>query len=273
MSTLELEHLKHTSSSTNNLSVHSDGSLTLGMLQGNVGIGTSSPSKPLHVSLPTGSGATPRATAVVVIDGNDNTQLDILGGASSILGINFGDSSDNDQARITCNTTPGSKDMAFTVNAGVRMTIDTAGRVTTPYQPGVNVAPASTESGTYNSASNNNQYCIWSSIRWQVGNSYNTSNGTFTVPITGKYYVSFHSNWHNSNAGSWIMPQVYKNGSVWEQWYQNTSGQGSWIQLQGATIVDCAQNDTIRLYKQTQSGSGGGSDVGNYSSFVVRLLG
>ena len=40
MSTLELEHLKHTSSSSNNLSVHSDGSLTLGMLQGNVGIGT-----------------------------------------------------------------------------------------------------------------------------------------------------------------------------------------------------------------------------------------
>jgi len=30
MSTLELEHLKHTSSSSNNLSVHSDGSLTLG---------------------------------------------------------------------------------------------------------------------------------------------------------------------------------------------------------------------------------------------------
>lgn len=32
MSTLELEHLKHSSSSSNNLSVHSDGSLTLGSL-------------------------------------------------------------------------------------------------------------------------------------------------------------------------------------------------------------------------------------------------
>ena len=33
MSTLELEHIKHSSSSSNNLSVHSDGSLTLGNLQ------------------------------------------------------------------------------------------------------------------------------------------------------------------------------------------------------------------------------------------------
>lgn len=33
MSTLELEHLKHTSSSSNNLSTHSDGSLTVGNLQ------------------------------------------------------------------------------------------------------------------------------------------------------------------------------------------------------------------------------------------------
>ena len=153
------------------------------------------------------------------------------------------------------------------------LTITQEGYNSTPLQPGVNVTPASTESGTYNNTANANQYCIWSSIRWQVGNSYNTSNGTFTAPIAGKYYVSFHSNWYNSGAGTWIMPQVYKNGSVFEQWYHTTAGHGSWIQIQGATIVDCAQNDTIRLYKQTQSGSGGGTDLGNYTSFVVRLVG
>lgn len=36
MSTLELEHLKHSSSSSNNLSVHSDGSLTLGTIAGQI---------------------------------------------------------------------------------------------------------------------------------------------------------------------------------------------------------------------------------------------
>jgi len=71
MSTLELEHLKHTSSSSNNLSTHSDGSLTVGSLQSlnvlgdltvdtstlkvdatnnRVGIGTTSPTAQLELS-------------------------------------------------------------------------------------------------------------------------------------------------------------------------------------------------------------------------------
>jgi len=71
MSTLELEHLKHASSSSNNLSTHSDGSLTVGNLQSlnvlgdltvdtstlkvdatnnRVGIGTTSPTAQLELS-------------------------------------------------------------------------------------------------------------------------------------------------------------------------------------------------------------------------------
>ena len=65
MSTLELEHLKHSSSSSNNLSVHSDGSLTLGNLQSlnvdsgtlyvdttnnRVGIGTTTPGVTLELA-------------------------------------------------------------------------------------------------------------------------------------------------------------------------------------------------------------------------------
>ena len=166
----------------------------------------------------------------------------------------------------------GNKGMNFSTNDLSRLSIDNGGVVTTPYQPGVNVtAASSTESGAYGAGGN--EYCIWTSVRWQNGNNYNTSNGIFTAPVAGKYYVSFHSNWYNSSAGSWIMIQVYKNGSVYEQWYHSTAGQGTWMNEQGATIVDCAQNDTIRLYKQTQSGSGGGADVGNYGGFVVRLLG
>ena len=54
MSTLELEHLKHTSSSSNNLTTHSDGSLTLGSLKvdatnNRVGIGTTAPERDLHI--------------------------------------------------------------------------------------------------------------------------------------------------------------------------------------------------------------------------------
>ena len=53
MSTLELEHIKHTSSSNNNLSVHSDGSLTLGSLNGNIHVGTMGVG---HTAIPTSYG-------------------------------------------------------------------------------------------------------------------------------------------------------------------------------------------------------------------------
>ena len=154
-----------------------------------------------------------------------------------------------------------------------RMTIDTSGRVTTPNQPGMNVFANNNNSGAYNNSANNNQFCIWTGVRYNIGNHYNTSNGNFTCPVAGKYFVSFHSNWYNSGAGSWIMIQVYKNSAVQEQWYHATIAGASWMNEAGSTVLDCAANDTIALYKQTQSGSGGGADIGNYSGFVVRLLG
>lgn len=149
--------------------------------------------------------------------------------------------------------------------------VDTSGRVTMPYQPGMNVAAASGNSGAYNSSTNGAEFCIWTAVRYNIGNHYNTSNGIFTCPVAGKYLVSFHANWSSSGAGTWMMQQLYLNGSVYEQWYASTYG--AWMNEQGATVVDCAAGDTIRLYKQTQSGSSGGADVNQYSSFVVQLLG
>ena len=259
MSTLELEHLKHTSSSTNNLSVHSDGSLTLGMLQGNVGIGTSSPSKPLHVSLPTGSGATPRATAVAVIDGNDNTQLDILGGASSILGINFGDSSDNDQARITCNTTSGSEDMAFTVNAGVRMTIDTAGRVTTPNQP---VSQIACTNSTLTTSGNRYE----GNANVNIGNGWSNGSNQYTAPITGTYLVNY-SGWSNyTNAYGYMV--FYKNGANYYTWHFTHGGYQIHTIASGTLYMDLAQNDVITFIR---AGGGTGNFSGMY--FNISLFG
>jgi len=94
-----------------------------------VGVGTASPSKTLHVSLPSGSGATATTGSVAIIDGNDNTELSILGGSSSVLGINFGHSGDNNDGIINYNTTNGSETMGFTVNATERMQIRQDGKM------------------------------------------------------------------------------------------------------------------------------------------------
>ena len=89
---------------------------------GSVGIGTSSPARELHVSKAS-SGATSTSNSVLVVEDDDNTELSILGGSSSVLAINFGHSGDADDAIISYNTTSGSENMGFTVSAAERMRI------------------------------------------------------------------------------------------------------------------------------------------------------
>lgn len=244
--------ITNTSVTTDNLTVDTD-TISVDSTNNRVGIGTSSPSKPLHVSLPTGSGATPRATAVAVIDGNDNTQLDILGGASSILGINFGDSSDNDQARITCNTTPGSEDMAFTVNAGVRMTINANGAITTPDQPGCMIYCQSQDinwvAGTQILYGNNSATSSTSIKAWDTTNSFNMANSQYTAPVAGKYYVSFTAN--GVYTGNVPRAYVRVNGSDighGQHIRGNSTISGDLDNRTYAGIISLAANDIVTVY-------------------------
>jgi hypothetical protein len=58
-----------------------------------------------------GSGATATSNSVALFEGNDNTEVSILGGSSSVLALNFGHSGDNDEGKITFNTTANSEDL------------------------------------------------------------------------------------------------------------------------------------------------------------------
>ena len=59
------------------------------------------------------SGASATSNTVVTIEDDDNTELSILGGSSSVLAINFGHSGDNDEGIISFNTTSGSEDLGL----------------------------------------------------------------------------------------------------------------------------------------------------------------
>jgi hypothetical protein len=69
-----------------------------------------------------------------------------------------------------------------------RMTIDSAGRVTTPSQPSFragrnsNYSPGANTDIIFNSTSNTYHH--------NIGGHYNTSTGRFTCPIAGKYYFT-----------------------------------------------------------------------------------
>ena len=57
------------------------------------------------------SGATATGNTVLTVEGNDNTELSILGGSSSVLALNFGHSGDNNEGLLYFNTTAGSENM------------------------------------------------------------------------------------------------------------------------------------------------------------------
>lgn len=139
---------------------------------------------PSTLTVGSGSSATATTNTIVTVDGNDNTELSILGGSSSVLGINFGHSGDNDSARIDYNTTSGSEEMNFKVNGSNRMVIKPDGEINKPFQPcfsataGMNNIPLSTQTTV-----------TLGTERFDVGS--NLASNTFTAPVTGKYLFTY----------------------------------------------------------------------------------
>ena len=96
----------------------------------------------------------------------------------------------------------GNTGLAFDVHQSEKMRIDTAGRVTTPYQTSF-IAAANTGVSTYASG----QPIVMNVQVSNVGGQYNNANGYFTAPVAGLY--SF--NWSIYNyAGAQFC--VIKNG-------------------------------------------------------------
>ncbi len=81
---------------------------------GQVGIGCT-PTNKLHVRNAS-SGGTATTNSVAVFEDNDNTEVSILGGSSSILALNFGHSNNNDEFSIKANTTATDRYLQFDVS-------------------------------------------------------------------------------------------------------------------------------------------------------------
>jgi len=73
------------------------------------------------------SGASATSGTVLTVEDDDNTEFSILGGSSSVLAINFGHSGDNDEGKITFNTTAGSEDLQLV--SSKEITLDAAGEI------------------------------------------------------------------------------------------------------------------------------------------------
>ena len=161
------------------------------------------------------SGATATSGTVLTIEDDDNTELSILGGSSSVLAINFGHSGDNDDGNINYNTTPGSEQMAFRVNAADRLTINKDGN--------------STFGGTGNFAG-----------AVTVGNSFVGSNSSHLANIT------VNNNGYIGSANATTALQIPTSGGL------NVNGNSTFA---GTVTVDGGTSSSLIIEKDATGGA------------------
>ena len=139
---------------------------------GNVGVGTSLPSGKLHVA-----GGASNVNLYLSNDSYSSYYYQNTGGSS---GVAF----------------PASQSYIWDSGGTERMRIDSAGRVTMPYQPAFFVKGiTSTQFGT--------DYLIGNQTETNIGNHFNSSTHGFTAPINGTYVFYARMSSESDNA-HWV---------------------------------------------------------------------
>jgi hypothetical protein len=168
--------------SANTLTFHTAGAEDMRIdSSGQVGIGTSSPSNPLDVVANSGASA-------MTIRGRSADNISTLRFTSNNAASTY--SQIQSRSNGFWINAVANIPMQFFTNDTERMSIDTSGRVTKPYQPMFNVR---NDTGQNITTSTGNQVITFTSVNNNVGSHYNTSNSRFTAPVAGSYFFAFNA--------------------------------------------------------------------------------
>jgi hypothetical protein len=206
---------------------------------GGVGIGTSSPSFPLHIYSPPGT-----FNALLQMQGTTNysgfyaknTGGELYLAIDNSTGTGFGNGG---YSRLIYSN--GSYPLDFYTNDLIRMRITSGGLVTMPYQPSFYATSTAGET-----AYTANQVIVFNTTRHNTGSHYNTSTGRFTAPVAGKYLFTFNCYAY----GGYITGVVLTiNGSQYTvtdvQPYANTSAANYSITIGFALVWELAAGDYV----------------------------
>jgi hypothetical protein len=195
----------------------------------NVGIGTSSPEEKLHVQgslkVDFGSaGGNPR----VYLDHDSATD------DGNYLQLNRGD----DSLEVV-----GQDNVKIRTNGSERVRIDSAGRVTMPYQPSFKVATNySTQTYIAGAALSH------TAIEYDIGNNF--ANSRFTAPVAGVYHFDVSVFVRAVSAGSgFSYIALMKNGSVIYPYAHSDNGNiTNYEALSLSRTVQLTANDYVQVY-------------------------
>ena len=218
MSQLNVTTLKHESAGVDNITLDANG---------RVGIGTSSPSTLLEVS---GSGVP------AVINSSNNQYALKMSYANNTSSAYLG----------TFNNA-----LVLAPSSGTAsMTIDSAGRVTMPYQPAFAYAGAS-----YSQSTGTWSTIIPATTKLNRGGHFNGSTGVFTAPIAGFYIFGFWGLSYPHNNGETNSIQYWLNGGGGSQNVQFNGASSNHALASGGYGVYLNANDTVELRYYRGSGS------------------
>jgi len=217
------------------------------IVDGNVGIGTSSPNRLLTVD-----GGSSDAYLKL------NTTSTSGSFASGILFNNTTNPDGSIMVRVNAN----SNDLSFYTGNSERMRLDSAGRVTMPYQPRFNAYDGGDSFG------GSIVVLDFTDVLHNNGGHYNTSNYRFTAPIAGTYRFSFSLMIYSERHSRC---QFAKNGSViGNQFY--SSSYNNYSRNCGEIIIALSAGDYIEVKRNVQSESNEGVHA-NYRHFSGELIG
>ena len=181
----------------------------------NVGIGTSSPSRPLTVYTSTAE---------------DNNVL--LKSGSANVYLTFADNGTTSQTGLSVRIGSSGNSMVFNTGGTTeRVRIDSAGRVTMPYQPSF---VAGFTGGGYVTVPDGNVIPFnytGGSGAFDNGANFNTGTSRFTAPVTGRYFIQANG---SAVSGGTRSIQIMKNGSAITN---GADTMASFVSLTGNTVT------------------------------------
>lgn len=245
------------------------GTAMYSVANGNIGIGTASPSSKLEIPDVSANG--------LRLSGSGDHALGFTGYSANAATQVF--SIRNDGISNLYVNTQNSIPLNFGVSTGTsfgsttsQMRIDSSGRITTPYQPAF-YARGHSSTTTLNSNSSEVQIPV-TYADTNIGSHYNTTNSRFTAPVAGMYFFSMQfmlQSWPSDY--SYIFIRSLKNGSLTDFETMIPRGTSSY---QSGGLAFCIYMNASDYMEVWARQSGGGSNAvvrDGFRTFTGHLIG